>query len=1035
MSIYNYRPFNFFNETEKPNIILCKPNLEKVGDLNVTSLDINWKANDVSEISFSLSKESNLQNYDLVKGKKRLGLAYAGVIIAYFIIETNSIEEDLSKSTKSISAYSLEYELASKKMPWIEGTHRLTGSRLPAPPGGYGDDIWWGQPLSTMLTMLCPDWNFTFHHSFNEGSPRYFQVDDVSILDFIYKDIQEAFQCLPIVDSLSKTINFAPITAIGTDTSIYLGYDNLIKKVKTQELSNEVVTSMKVLGGNDLNIRMVNPTGSDTLYNFNYFKNEEFMSADLITALDNFQTLYAAAIATYESYKVTLQSLLETEGTAYEAYLLASETVKTSNLVLSESVLSTSADYTNYDSETGKYSSAELSSFQQLYQTALANEQTTKITWQNAAQAVTNKQNEMIVISESLSLENNFTLNQRKELSALTIEYTYQNDAYIVTDNMSVEEQYQQANELYTDAVQIFSRLSAPSFEFEIDVENFLQMVDYAKFIEQFGLLNTFWVEIRKDYAIQVRLIGFTENIENNGLVLKFSTKYRTSDAKFLLEDLLNSGVKAGSTISFNRSKYGDWINNRGEVMEYISNTLDLSKQALTNTVNQDQLFDETGLKLRESIAPGVFKPEQIWMTNNQITMSDDSFGSLKMVLGKIPKIDGEPGDKVFGLVADTIVGRLLAGANLLIENENSTFRVDGEGATLTDGVFSVTTEDGKGKVLINPTQGILIQGKNGSVMEDRIYLDLNTGRIKAQGLDILGDSTFEGTLTANVINAIKAQIDIVVSNTVIVNNLYAEYGRIANLSVSELDTSWQKITNYLMKDTNLQASLADVNYQRMYEDRHEVWTSSVAPSDEVVDLEASVVSSSQINITWDDPSSGTTVQYTNKEGQKLYWVDNTLLQGGMTTNVTAYPVMVYTYKNLLKRVDSVELVNDLYTPVSLYGAGSGVGDNGKAKIYKDQEGFHIIYYHSVTGEPLEIKWTDNGIIGAGGNNLANINLIDHDITSTDLLGKNTLHVKYDKNNVLIDGPASFLYALSSIQGIEITKAAPVLLSATIENL
>jgi hypothetical protein len=146
-----------------------------------------------------------------------------------------------------------------------------------------------------------------------------------------------------------------------------------------------------------------------------------------------------------------------------------------------------------------------------------------------------------------------------------------------------------------------------------------------------------------------------------------------------------------------------------------------------------------------------------------------------------------------------------------------------------------------------------------------------------------------------------------------------------------------------------------------MYEDRHEYWTATIAPNDNPTDLEATVVSSSQINLTWSNTTGGDAIQYTNKEGHKLYWVDNTLLKGGMTTNDTGIPVMVYSYKELMKRVDSVELINGLYIPTTWYGAGSGVNNNGKAHIYKDQEGFHIIYYNSITGLPTEIKFTDSG--------------------------------------------------------------------------
>jgi hypothetical protein len=62
------------------------------------------------------------------------------------------------------------------------------------------------------------------------------------------------------------------------------------------------------------------------------------------------------------------------------------------------------------------------------------------------------------------------------------------------------------------------------------------------------------------------------------------------------------------------------------------------------------------------------------------------------------------------------------------------------------------------------------------------------------------------------------------------------------------------------------------------------------------------------------------------------------------------------------------------------------------------------------------------GLTGDDYQTISNINFIDHDITSADLLGKNTLHVKYDPTTILIDGDKSWLYSFVDIQGVEIIK-------------
>lgn len=48
--------------------------------------------------------------------------------------------------------------------------------------------------------------------------------------------------------------------------------------------------------------------------------------------------------------------------------------------------------------------------------------------------------------------------------------------------------------------------------------------------------------------------------------------------------------------------------------------------------------------------------------------------------------------------------------------------------------------------------------------------------------------------------------------------------------------------------------------------------------------------------------------------------------------------------------------------PKLIMGAGTGVGDNGKAKIYKSETGFYIDYYNGTTGEKYTFQITDEGV-------------------------------------------------------------------------
>jgi hypothetical protein len=113
--------------------------------------------------------------------------------------------------------------------------------------------------------------------------------------------------------------------------------------------------------------------------------------------------------------------------------------------------------------------------------------------------------------------------------------------------------------------------------------------------------------------------------------------------------------------------------------------------------------------------------------------------------LGKI-NFDGVD---VFGVVGETLVGNIIAGNNLRISNTANQFLLDETGATLTNASFTLTTDNNKGKIILNPTQGIKIQNNATDSFTDGIYIGGTDGRIKANYIDILQNARIYGRLEA----------------------------------------------------------------------------------------------------------------------------------------------------------------------------------------------------------------------------------------------------------------------------------------------
>lgn len=185
--------------------------------------------------------------------------------------------------------------------------------------------------------------------------------------------------------------------------------------------------------------------------------------------------------------------------------------------------------------------------------------------------------------------------------------------------------------------------------------------------------------------------------------------------------------------------------------------------------------------------------------------------------------------------------------------------------------------------------------------------------------------------LTSATVDELKAGT--VISNTVITNELYSDYGSISNLAVNKLRTDYAKATKFLNSDTS------DVNYINIH--------------DETISFITATVGSGTEQLTDGD--------------RVFYWTDETHTQ--MTSEKTTdYPVTVYKYTELTKAsiaFTSITLPDGTSSvmPVLTLGAGTGNGDVGKASIYKAADGLYLNYCSETDGKVKQILIGNDGVI------------------------------------------------------------------------
>lgn len=149
-----------------------------------------------------------------------------------------------------------------------------------------------------------------------------------------------------------------------------------------------------------------------------------------------------------------------------------------------------------------------------------------------------------------------------------------------------------------------------------------------------------------------------------------------------------------------------DCVKKQAEQGEAANQMLDAIKKeglysALGNVLNarnQDIQITENGITLREyDPALEQFDKYQMKLINRNLVMTEDNWKTAKMAIGL-----GQYGKKpVYGVWADLLVGNMIAGKDLLIQNDKGTVEITGDGISIKSGSINISGTDNQ--VIIDP--------------------------------------------------------------------------------------------------------------------------------------------------------------------------------------------------------------------------------------------------------------------------------------------------------------------------------------------
>ena len=525
--------FDVYNQVEIPVFTLCNPDetvLYNLGTIFDRNLELRY--NTLSTLTFTAPSQVDGVATDYYDSLEYRRLVFVEGV-ANFMITDVKIDNNGGVEQKKITCQSMEVILSYKKLSLFSGTYTfnsvLSGSGVTT------------TNLMTELMSYIPGWTLVYVDPTLTNVTRSFDVTDKTLYDFMINDVSQTFQCIFVFDTIAKTVRVKTADNATTPTDIFISFDNLMNSFTKDESTDELVTALNVLGGEDMAINLVNPIGTNTIYNFDYYKDTRWMSQSLIDALDVWedkvdeeQPVYAGLLTGLRVENTNLITL-ESDLVTLEGELSALVVVKDARVQQGLDITEISGSIVVVEDE---ITAKEV-----------------EIATEEGVIAAINAQ--LSAINTSLLFENNFTASQLSSLNNFIIGSTYTNTTFIQTSLMSEVDVQNVSQELYDLAETVLVKLSQPRYSFDIDSANFLFIKDFEPFIAQTSLGCTITIELSPTVTTVAALLGIDFSYDDpTQFRLILSNRLRLDDSQFQYGDMQGEAIDAGITTKFNSQKW-----------------------------------------------------------------------------------------------------------------------------------------------------------------------------------------------------------------------------------------------------------------------------------------------------------------------------------------------------------------------------------------------------------------------------------------------------------------------------------------------
>ena len=481
-----------------------------------------------------------------------------------------------------------------------------------------------------------------------EGTRAKFITVDATndnVLSFM-KILQEEFECVFQYDTINKIINCYAKKNIGEDKPILLSYDSNMISVDVKH-SDEVPNVLLVNSSNNVSIADVNPHGGEYVYNYKWYIENGFFEEDLINSLNKYDEILEVKQQEYNVLKRSMNDLYSKK-TKFDSEVYSLENrIKYYNNLLVGFISAGSSDPQQATLKN------EINNLESRLNECIRERN-------HIQEQILLIEDDMLNISKEVVRENVKDNNGNNLFTTDMLELLKELEYVVVYD----DSYYTTSYGLYNNALKVFEEKLKPQAEFTVSCANLVKLIR-GKLNNIIQLGSFFMVDTNDvDGLIEekVRLIGYKLIPSEKKISdLLFSNKEFKKNKLNYASNIGQKVNKSTSTISTWQQVWEDAMLSNDYVSKLVEGGLNLATTKVNAKTDRNILdFSEYGSFWKDADDPT--NGNQIYIGSSLIAISTDGFKTSSVAIS---------GD---GVIAQTVIGKLLLGSRVEITNDNMQF-------------------------------------------------------------------------------------------------------------------------------------------------------------------------------------------------------------------------------------------------------------------------------------------------------------------------------------------------------------------------